>query len=138
MANKKYNSFKANLLKGVFDFESDTIKCMLVSTSYVGTANIDTDTITQANAGEISGTAYVTGGASLASKTVTQDNTNDKGVFDAANVTWGSSTITAGGAVLYKDTTNELICLIDFGGDKVSSNGDFTINWDADGIFDIA
>ena len=141
MANLKYNSFKANLAKGLINLEDNTkVKVLLVTTAYVGSANIDTDTMTQVNAGEISaGGNYSTGGVLLTNPAVTQDNTNDLAKFDADNVTWASSTITAGGAVIwYDDTTDYPICLIDFAGDKSSSNGDFTIQWDANGILTIS
>ncbi len=86
---------------------------------------------------QVTGTGYSAGGATLASKTVTQNNTNDRGVSDAADVTWSASTITARGAVVYKDTgtatTSLLICYKDFTTDKISSSGDL-ITWSADGI----
>ena len=92
--------------------------------------------------GDPSGNPIVAGGASLANKAVTQDNTNNKGVFDADDVTWSTSTITARGAVLYKSTgtasTSALICYIDFGSDKSSAGGNFTIQWNASGILTLA
>ncbi len=90
---------------------------------------------------EVSGTGYTAGGAALANKTVTQDNTDNEGVFDADDVTWSTSTITARGAVLYKDggsaATRYLICYIDFGADKSSEAADFTLQWNAEGILNI-
>jgi len=69
------------------------------------------------------------------------DTTDDEGVFDAADVTWSSSSITARGAVVYKDTgtdaTSLLICYIDFGQDYTSLNGDFKITWNSEGIINI-
>ena len=60
-------------------------------------------------------------------------------VFDAADVTWASSTITARYGVLYKDTgtstTSPLIVLVDFGQNESSSNGNFTVQWSTQGIF---
>lgn len=58
--------------------------------------------------------------------------------LDADDVTWASSTITARYAVIYKDTgvatTSPLIGFVDFGQDESSSNGNFTIQWSANGI----
>ena len=109
---------------------------MLVSSSY--TPDQDADQFIDDVDNEVSGDGYTAGGATLASKTVTQDDTNDRGVFDAADVTWSDSTITARGAVLYKDTgtpsTSPVICYFDFGEDKISTDGDFTIQWNAAGI----
>jgi hypothetical protein len=63
-------------------------------------------------------------------------------VFDADDVVWTSSTITARGAVLYKDTgtpsTSPLICYIDFGSNKSSNGADFTIQWSSSGILKLA
>lgn len=44
---------------------------------------------------QASGTGYTTGGAALASKTVTQDNTKNRSVLDAASTNFSSSTFTA-------------------------------------------
>ena len=85
---------------------------------------------------------YVAGGTALASKTLTQDNSNDLAYFDAADTTWAASTITARFLVLYKDTgvagTSALIGYYDFGSDKSSSSGNFTLQWAATGILSIA
>ena len=136
MANKLYNDAKVQMAKGLLDLSDATkMKVMLVSTSYVGTSDIDSDTMTQVNAGEISGTGYVAGGKLLTNAAVTVDDANDLAKLDGDDLTWGSSTITAGGAVIwYDDTSDYPIALIDFGGDKVSSAGDFKITWDANGI----
>lgn len=137
MASVFYNSFKVDIQSGNIDIDTDTIKCALVTSAY--TPNIDTDTKWSNVTNEVSGTGYSAGGATLASITVTQDNTNDRGVVDAADVTWSTATITARAAVLYKSTgtasTSPLICYIDFGSDQTSSGGNFVIQWNASGIF---
>ncbi len=67
--------------------------------------------------------------------------TDDEGVFDADDVTWSTSTITARGAIVYKSTgtaaNDLLICYFDFGADKSSSAGNFTITWNAEGIVNL-
>ena len=87
---------------------------------------------------EISGTGYTAGGATLANKSVTKDNTNDQSVFDADDVTWSNSTLTARGAVLYKDTgtpaTSSLIKYFDFVTDQSSTAAPFTVQFNAAGI----
>lgn len=136
MANAKYNAFKVALANGGIDLDTDTINVMLVTSAYV--PNIDTHTNRSHVTDEVTGTGYTAGGQSLASKTVTQDNTADTAVFDAADVTWATSTITARGAVLYKSTgtasTDTLIAYFDFGVDESSNEGDFTITWNTGGI----
>jgi len=131
-----YNKFKLEALKGSIDLSSDTIKVALLTSTY--TPNIDTHLFLDDLTNEVVGTGYTAGGATIANPTVTQDDTDNEGVFDADNVTWASSTITARYAVIYKDTgvagTSPLIAYIDFTEDKSSSAGDFVINWAAEGI----
>lgn len=140
MANAKYNSFKTALQKGAVNLETDSIKCMLVSSAY--TPNIDTHNFLSDVTGEVTGTGYTAGGQALATKSVTEDATNDLAKFDAADVTWAASTITARGAILYKDTgvatSSQLIAYFDFGTDQSSSNGDFTVQWNASGILTLS
>jgi hypothetical protein len=139
MADVIYNSFKKSLMDGSLDLANDTIKVMLVTSSYAPDADLHdfVDDVT----GEASGTGYTAGGAALSNKSVTQDNADDEGVFDADDVTWADSTITARGAVVYKDTgvasTSPLVCYIDFGADKSSEGADFTIQWNAEGILNV-
>ena len=139
MANAIYNSFKKDIMSGAIDLDTDTIKVMLVTSSY--TPNIDTHDFMDDVTNEVSGTGYTAGGAELASKTVTVDTTDDEGVFDAADLTWSTSTITARGAVLYKSTgastTSPLICYFDFGSDQTSSAGNFAISWSSEGILNL-
>jgi hypothetical protein len=139
MADVKYNSFKKALMDGGLDLANNTIKVMLVTSGY--TPNADSHDFKDDVTNEVTGTGYTAGGAALANKSVTQDNTDDEGVFDADDVTWANSTITARAAVLYKDTgtasTSPLICYIDFGADKSSEGADFTLEWNSEGIVNI-
>lgn len=132
-----YNKFKLEALKGSIDLSTDTIKVMLLTSSY--TPNIDTHLfIDDVSANQITGTGYTAGGATITNPTVTQDNTDNEGVFDGDDVTWSDSTLTARYAVIYKDTgtpsTSPVIAYIDFGSDKSSAGGEFTVSWDAEGI----
>lgn len=140
MADVIYNGFKAKIMNGSIDLDTDTIKVALVTSTY--TPNIDTHVFFSDVTNEVSGTGYTAGGATLASATVTQDDTNDKGVFDANDVSWTTATITARGAVLYKSTgtasTSPLIAYVDFTTDKTSTAGTFTIQWSANGILTLA
>lgn len=139
MADIIYNSFKANIMNGGIDLDTDTIKVMLVTSAY--TPNQDTHEDRADVTNEVSGTGYTAGGATLASKTVTKDTTDNEGVFDGADVTWSTATITARGAVIYKSTgvaaNDLLICYLDFGSDQSSSAADFTIAWNAEGLINL-
>lgn len=138
MASKLYGSFLAKALNKEIDWDSDTIKVALVSSSY--TPNQDThDYWDDVVANEVTGTGYTAGGATLASKTVTYDGASNVVVLDAADTVWSASTVTARYAVIYDDSgaTNAqkaLIGYVDFGSDQSSTNGNFTITWDATGI----
>lgn len=140
MADVIYNSFKRDIMNGSIDLDTDTIKVALVTSTY--TPNQDTHTKFSDITNEVSGTGYTAGGATLANKAVTADNTDNEGVFDADDVTWSTSTITARGAVLYKSrggaaSADELICYIDFTTDKSSTAGNFTLQWNSEGIINL-
>lgn len=140
MANTVYNRFKTNLLKGYVDLAgsgSHTIMVALLTNAY--TINADHNYFTTVSGSETSGTGYSAGGTALTTKTVTQDDSDDEGVFDADDTTWGSSTITARYAVLYDNTltTKDLICVFDFSSDQSSSSGNFTLQYNSEGIINI-
>lgn len=139
MADVIYNSFKQKIMDGSIDLDTDTIKVALVTSSYTPDQDTHEDFADVTN--EITGTGYTAGGAALANKAVTKDTTDNEGVFDADDVTWSSSTITARGAVVYKDSgtasTSWLVCYLDFGSDQSSSSGNFTIQWNAEGILNL-
>lgn len=120
------------------DFNSDTIKVMLLANTYApaqDTHRYLSDVI----ANEVTGTGYTAGGATLATPSMSYTAGTNVFALDGADVSWSSSTITAAYAVVYDDTpatnaTKPLICYIDFAGDISSSGGTFSITWDAAGI----
>lgn len=127
------NALNNSLAIDLDDTTADRFKVMLVTSAYTpdfGTHDFKADVTN-----EVSGTGYTAGGESLTSVTLTQS----AGVitWDAADVTWASSTITARGAVIYDDslTSDPLICYIDFVTDQSSSSGDFVLSFNASGIF---
>ena len=137
MANVVYNRFTYNLMKKLVDLSTDVIKCGLLDDTH--TPDPDHNVWTDVSGDEVVGAEYVAGGATVGGKTVTQDDANDKSVFDANDVVWANATITARYAILYDVTADSnLICLIDFTENKVTDNNDFNIMWHADGIFALA
>ena len=135
-----YNKLKTELLKGTIDLVNDTIKVMLLTSSY--TPNIDTNlVISDISANEITGAGYTAGGSEITGKTVTQDDTDNEGVFDGDDVNWSTSTITARYAVIYKDSgtpsTSPLLAYVDFGADKSSLNENFIVSWATVGILNL-
>lgn len=134
VAAKVYAKAQKALANKEIDFDTDTVKVMLCTSSY--TPNQGTHDYKDDVTNEVSGTGYTSGGATLASKTA--NVSGNVLTLDAADVTWSTSTITARYAVVYIDTgsasTSPLLAYVDFGSDVTSSGGNFTITWDATGI----
>jgi hypothetical protein len=138
MASKLYGQFLSQALNKEIDWDTDTIKVALLTNAYTpdqDAHNYLDDVITN----EVSGTGYTAGGNTLANKTNTYNSGTNVIVLDADDTTWSSSTITARYAVVYDaspatNATRPLIGYVDFGSDQSSSNGNFTITWDATGI----
>lgn len=138
MASVMFNSAKLKIGQGNIVLSTDTFYVMLVTSSY--TPDIDAHAFRSSVTNEISGTGYTTGGKVIANTTWTQDNTNNRAVFDGDDVSWASSTLTARGAVIYKyrggaSSADELVCYIDFSTDKSSTSGPFGLVWNSNGIF---
>jgi hypothetical protein len=131
-----------SLLKALnkeIDFDTDTIKVMLCTSTYV--PNQDTHVYKDVSVtNEVTGTGYTAGGVALTTKTIAYDGTTNIIKLDADDVTWASSTITARYAVIYDDSpasNKPLLGYVDFGADQSSSAGNFTITWDVNGILKI-
>lgn len=138
MATGIYNKYKVNVFSpSDVDFLADTIKVALVTSAYVPDFDND-EFFSDVIADEVVGTGYTAGGIALTTKTVTEDILNSRGVFDADDINWPGSTLTARGCVIYKDTgvagTSKLIGYIDFLTNRTSSGGTFTIQWQSVGI----
>ena len=119
-------SFKEELLEAVHNFllsGGDTFKIALYTNSAAFTAATTAYTATN----EVSGTNYVAGGNTLTRIDPTSSGTT--AFTDFADTTWASSTITARGAMIYNDTAagNPAVVILDFGSDKTSTAGDFTV-----------
>lgn len=129
MASLIYNSCLDDMARGAIDFDTDTFKVMLVTSSY--TPNKDTHDRRDDVTNEVSGTGYTAGGVTSAC-TVTKDTANDKVTLSFAAVSWASSTITARAAVIYKSrggaaSADELVAYNDFGSDVSSTGATFSI-----------
>lgn len=130
MASLIYNSTVDDMARGAIDFDTDTFKVLLVTSSY--SPNKDThDRRNHTTSNEVSGTGYTAGGVTSAC-TVTKDTANDRVTLQFASVSWASSTITARGAVIYKSrggaaSADELVAYNDFGADVSTTAGTFSI-----------
>lgn len=136
MANAVYNVFKTAILSGDIAFVADDIYLMLVSGDYA--PNIDSHRTTGDVTTEVVGSVgYVHGGKAIASKSVSQDNTDDEGVFTGANLQWAASSIRARGAVLYHRPTSILIAYYDFGANITSTAAAFDVTVPAEGLINV-
>ena len=129
MASIIYNSALEDAVIGNIDFNTDSFKIILVTSSYA--ADKDAHTKRSDVTNEVTGIGYTTGGVSSA-VTVTKDTVNDRVDIDFADVSWANATITAAGAVIYKTTgsaaADNLVAFMDFGSDITSTNGTFTVD----------
>lgn len=125
--------FKTELLKGTHDFTTHTFKMALFTDSAVFDASLAA--WSSGMTGEVSGTGYTAGGATLAYGVGTGfvgakngSATNDVSYVDWDNPSWETATFTARGALIYNTSaTNKTVMGINFTGDKAVSNGTFTV-----------
>ena len=128
MANIVPDSFKTNLLGGTFDFDSSggsTFKLALYTTQ----AGFNTSYATYSTTNEVqsSGTNYTAGGNTLTNNGVAI--TSNVAFVDFADSTFSSVSLSATGALIYKGTSNEAVLVLDFGGTKTATNGDFVVQF---------
>lgn len=132
--NAMCTSFKVEILDGVHAFgtsvtrastAADTFKIAL----YTASATLDASTTAYTTSNEVSssGTGYTTGGNTLVIGTA-PTYTGTTAWLDFNDTTWSSATITAAGALIYNSTQGgQSVAVLDFGGSKTSTAGDFTI-----------
>ncbi len=138
MASGVYNQFKTEIMKGTVNLTSDSIKEILLNNSH--SFNADNDAYSDISANELATAGgYTQNTKTVGSPTVTVDDTDDEGVFDAADTSWTSATFSAYHNAKYDDThaSNILICSHDFGGVQTVTSGTFTIQYAAEGIINI-
>jgi len=136
-------SFKSELLQGIHNFQNgsgggtttttgtgNTFKIAL----YTSSATMSASTTAYATTNEVSatGTNYTAGGNTLTN--VTPSSSGTTALTDFADTTWSSSSITARGCLIYNSSTtagsaNRAVAILDFGADKTSTSGDFTIQF---------
>ena len=122
------SSFKQELLQGKHSFESSgghTFKLALFDSD----ASLGASTTAYTTSNEVSGTGYTAKGGALTRVDPTTSGTT--AFTDFADLTFSSSTITANGAMIFNDSASgdPAVAVLAFGGDKTSTNGDFTIQF---------
>ena len=118
-------SFKQDILLGVHDLDTDTIKMAL----FLATADLGAATTVYTTTGETSGTGYTAGGLTLTGVTVLTSGTT--AYVDFADPSWDPADFTARGALIYNASkSNKAIAVLDFGSDKTTTTT-FTVQMPA-------
>ena len=117
-------SFKQELLVGTHNFTNSSGNSFKLAL-YTSSASLGAGTTAYTSSNEASGTNYSATGAALTNVTPTTDGTT--AICDFSDLTFSNVTITARGALIYNDTqSDKAVCVLDFGGDKTATAGDFT------------
>lgn len=133
------NRQKANCLNGGADLDTDTIKVLLVTSTY--TFDPDNNFVSGVT-NELSGGNYV---RKTVTPTVTQDDTADAAYADIADTTWtalGAAAGTPARAIFYKfvstDANSPIVGCVDLTSPPAPNGGDYTLVWSANGIIRVA
>ena len=130
--NYMCTSFKQELLEGGHNFKNsggDTFKLAM----YTNSASFNAATTAYTTTNEVTGSGYSAGGGTLTR--VDPSTSGTTALTDFADLTFTSATVTARGALIYNTTTGsgsgttDTVVVLDFGADKTSTAGDFTIQF---------
>jgi len=129
-------SFKVEILNGIHAFGSAVIRATAAPdvfklALYTSSATLGAATTAYTTSDEVSssGTNYPAGGLTL---TISQapTSTGTTAWLDFDDLTFPSATLTARGALIYNLTqSNKAVAVLDFGSDKTSTAGNFTIQF---------
>ena len=131
MANVIPNAFKGELLSGTHNFASggNSFKLALYTSNPYDTSSTAYSTTNEVSAS--GGSNYTTTGLVLQNQSVTTGATS---FVDFDDLTFSSATFTADFGAIYNDTNSDKLCVVlDFGGSKTATNGDFKIVFPATG-----
>ena len=119
-------SFKEELYEGIHDLLTDTIKIAL----YTANADLGASTTAYTTDQEVTGTGYTAGGVTVTNVTVESSGTTAYVSFD--NPQWTGVSFTCRGALIYNASkANRSIAVLNFGNDKIVTNGTFTVTMPA-------
>lgn len=128
-----FNDALTSIGKGEIDYLNDDIVVLLTTDA----PDIDADTFISDLSGEISSGGYTR--KTLSSKTITTDDTNDRAIFDAADVQWTSLTNSFRYIVVAQstgnDATSRVITTLDTGSTQTIDNGTYDVTWPSSGVF---
>ena len=123
------NSFKAELLGGVHDFDSGSGQVFKLSL-YQSNAVLNATTTVYSSTNEVTANGqYTAGGGVLTGQNVSLDSAT--GIVTFSDLSFTGVTLSALGAVIYNSTGNKAVCVLDFGAVKSATSGTFTIQFPA-------
>ena len=129
--NYACNVFKTGLANGTYNFSNATSQTYKIAL-YTNSATLNESTTAYTTVGETSGPGYTAGGNVLViNVNPTLGLSGNIAYFSFADSVWSSATITARGALIYlaNGTTNPAVCVLDFGSDKSTTGGTFTVQF---------
>ena len=124
------SSFKQELLGGVHDLDTDTLKIALIKASPSGTYGAATTNYSDVtgNSDEASGTGYSAGGGTLDSPAISLSGTT--AFVDFADEAFSNVTVSADGCIIYNSSqSNKAIAVFDFGGTVSATSGTLTVQF---------
>tara|TARA_A100000172_G_scaffold41252_1_gene25170 strand:+ start:287 stop:724 length:438 start_codon:yes stop_codon:yes gene_type:complete len=126
------NSFKSEVLQEGHNLKTDTIKIAL----FTSAASLSAGTTAYSTSNEVvSSGSYAPGGGTLTGATISLGATSASGgtaIIDFTDKSFTSTTFSVRGALIYNSSnSNKAIAVLNFGSDKVSTNGTFTISFPA-------
>lgn len=138
MANQVYNNFKKLALSGTVNFNTATLKMMLLSGTYsFSQSHTKTGDL---GLNEIKGGSYTPGGQALSSVVISIDSGDNEVVLDAADMTFTSITSSLQYGAIYvaggTPSTSYLMGLVDFGAQTLTAS-DFQVTWNTEGILNL-
>ena len=120
-------SFKQELLVGTHNFTATSGNSFKLAL-YTSSATLGAGTTAFTTTGQASGTNYTSGGNTLTNNGVSVGS--NIAFVDFADLTFSSVTLSAVGALIYKSGgSNEAVLVLDFGGTKTATNGDFVVQF---------
>jgi hypothetical protein len=124
--NFSCNTLRSGLINGTLNFATDTFRLAL----YTNAATLNQLTTAYTSDGEASGGNYVAGGLVVTATVNTALDSNGSTIYvNFSSPAW-TGAITARGALIYKAGANGAVCVLDFGGDKISTST-FTVTMPA-------
>ena len=120
--------FKTGMVSGQFNFNTGTTDVFKIAL-YTNNASFNAATTGYTSSNEVVALNYTAGGNVLVVNQVPTTGGTDTAYFSFADSTWNPVTLVTRGALIYKldGLTNPAVCVLDFGSDKSTTGGIFTV-----------